>query len=265
MPGLKPWQVDSQCAVKMDGGLASRSSVNSKTLLRRLQRKHSETSYRRMKDKLLPVLKPMPIAAFSANLEEFRQSLFANKSEDVKTTRVESTVGGSFAQSPCSNRCSWCGIWMPLPNHPITIMETTTDVKEACSTSDPDPLVRQLEEVDKAVDALLEVSLCQAPCALVHANTNNEDEDVGSVCDHITSNSNWDHAGIDSFSAAEVHRSRRLSGDTLGMKKYCFKRTRARTQAPEAAPNSVSAISSLSPAPHHKYTTDESTGECKTQ
>ena len=50
-----------------------------------------------------------------------------------------------------------------------------------------------------------------------------------------------------------------------GMNKYCFKRTRARAEVPEAMPNSVGAIPSLSPAPHHMYATDESTGECKTQ
>ena len=50
-----------------------------------------------------------------------------------------------------------------------------------------------------------------------------------------------------------------------GMNKYCFKRTRARAEVPEAMPNSVGAIPSLSPAPHHIYATDESTGECKTQ
>ena len=50
-----------------------------------------------------------------------------------------------------------------------------------------------------------------------------------------------------------------------GMNKYCFKRTRARAEDSEAVPNSVGAIPSLSPAPHHIYTTDESTGECHAQ
>ena len=65
------------------------------------------------------------------------------------------------------NRCAWCGIWMPLPVNPIIV---TTDVLEASSTSEPqpDPIICQLAEVDRAVDALLEVCLCQAPCALVH-------------------------------------------------------------------------------------------------
>ena len=50
-----------------------------------------------------------------------------------------------------------------------------------------------------------------------------------------------------------------------GMNKHCFKRTRARAEVPEAVPNSVGAIPSLSPAPPHIYTTDESTGECHAQ
>ena len=37
-----------------------------------------------------------------------------------------------------------------MPNNPITII--TTDVKEACSTSEADPISCQLEEIDKAVD-----------------------------------------------------------------------------------------------------------------
>ena len=51
----------------LDGGIASPSSANNKTLLRSLQRKHSEKSYRHMKAKLLSFLKPMPLAVYSAD------------------------------------------------------------------------------------------------------------------------------------------------------------------------------------------------------
>ena len=247
----------------MDGGIAFRSPANIKTLLRRSQRKHSEKSYRHMKDKLIAILKPMPIAVYSADLENFRLSLFANKSEDVKSL-VENIVSGFALPSsptkltmpkPDSNRCSWCGIWMPLQDFPIASIDTTTVLKEACSTSEPDHIVCQLEEVAKAVDELLEVSLCQAPCELVQDIANIVEEDVG--------RSLWALPGHESFLAAEVHRPRevRLSDDSMGINKYSFKRTRARAEVPEAGPNSVS----LSPAPHHTYATDESTGECKSQ
>ena len=227
----------------LDGGIESPSSANNKTLLRRLQRKHSEKSYKRMKDKLLSILKPMPLAVHAANLEDFRQSLYTER-DDVKPLRTESAVGGialsSFpehivpTQAPDCNRCSWCGIWIPLPIAPL--FDTMTDVSEACRPSEPDPIESQLEEVDQAVDALLEVCLCQAPCALVHeplvhAFANKVDLDVGRP---------------------------------LGTKKYCFKRTRAPTEVPEAVLNSTPSAS-LPPVSHPRYTADESTGECITQ
>ena len=219
-----------------------------------------------MKGKLLAILKPMPSAVYATDFEDFRLSLFANNNADVMSLRVESTVNGSALSSsptiltmpkPDCNRCSWCGIWMPLPINPITIV--TTDVKEACSTSEPDPISCQLEEVVKAVDELLELSLCQAPCAMGQEIAKIVDEDVG--------RSMWAHTGTDSLFAAEAPRSRevRLVDDSMGNNKYGFKRTRARAAAevPEALPNSVS----LTPAHalHQVYATDESTGECKSQ
>ena len=111
-----------------------------------------------MKDKLLFILKPMPLAVHSANLEEFRQSLYAIKSDDVKPLRLESSVDGIASsshptvhivptQSPDCNRCAWCGIWMPLL---INQMIVTPTVLEASSPSKPDPIICQLAEVDRA-------------------------------------------------------------------------------------------------------------------
>ena len=228
----------------LDGGMVSPSSANNKTRLRRLQRKHSEKSYKRMKDKLLSILKPMPLAVHAANLEDFRQSLYTVKSDDVKPLRVESAVGGIAlssipehivpTQAPDCNRCSWCGIWIPLPIAPL--FDTRTDVSEACRPSEPDPIESQLEEVDQAVDALLEICLCQAPCALVHeplvhAFAYNVELDVGRP---------------------------------LGTKKYCFKRTRATTEVHEAVLHSSPSVS-LQPVFFPRYTADENTGECITQ
>ena len=70
----------------------------------------------------------------------------------------------------------------------------------------------------------------------------------------------WGQARSDSLFAAEfaaeVSRSREV-----GINKYSFKRTRAPAEVPEALPTIVS----LSPASHHRYATDDSIGECKTQ
>jgi len=147
---------------------------------------------------------------------------------------------------------------MPLPIIPITIIEASTDVKEACSTSMPNPIECQLEVVDQDVGALLEVCFCQAPGALVHEPlvqeiANNVDLEVG--------RSLWGQARSDSLFAAEVFAAEVSRSREVGINKYSFKRTRASAEVPEALPTSVS----LSPAPHHRYATDESTGECKTQ
>ena len=102
------------------GGIAVPCSANiNKTLKRQLQRKHTQQSYRQMKEKLLSFLKPMPIAAYAADLEQFMLKIYANSDDDLST------------RGPDCNRCQWCGIWMPSPNTSII----TTEVKEASSTS----------------------------------------------------------------------------------------------------------------------------------
>ena len=118
-------------------------NANYKARSRLLQRKHSEASCRHMKNKLLVILKPMLNAVYTADLEEFRLSLLANKIEDANSLRVENIGGGT--QPPDINRCSCCGIWMPSPIYPTIIIDTATGIQEACSTSEPDPIVCQLE------------------------------------------------------------------------------------------------------------------------
>ena len=101
----------------------------------------------------------------------------------------------------------------------------------------------------------------QTPCALVHEtlvqDTANVDLDVG--------RSIWDRTG--SFLAAEAPRSNdvRLVDYSFGSNEYCFKRTHALAEVPEAVPNENSSSVSFPPAPHPRYSTDESNGECKTQ
>lgn len=242
------------------GGIAVPCSAN-RTLLRRLQRKHTEQSYRLMKAKLLSIVKPMPIAAFSEDLEEFRHTLYANRDD--------------------CNRCLWWGIWIPIPKNPITIFTTevkeagstaeadpkpcrleekdkavdpssisTTVVKEDCCSAEPDPICCQLDVVGNAVDELLELSLCQPPCTIGQGNIKID-----------VSRSLWEYTGTDSIFAADAYISR---GDERIWDDYkdCFKRTRApAAEVPEAAlHNSVSFL----PVPS-QCSTDESTGECKSQ
>jgi len=239
------------------GGIAAPCPANNKTLKRRLQRKHTQQSYRQMKEKLLSFLKPMPLAAYSADLEHFRQELYANNDDE----NALSTRG------PDCSRCQWCGIWMPLPR-PIII---TTDVKEASSTSEaapveepstiittvvkeasytpePDPLTCQLDKVGKAVDELLELSLCQAQSSF------------GQRIALDKGRSLW-ATGPESIFAADAYTpsgEQRICNDYS----YSFKRTRASpAEVPEASPNSASSF----PVPSQLYSTDESTGECKSQ
>ena len=52
---------------------------NTRTQLRRLQRKHTQHSYKLLKDKLIQLVRPMPPSAMQmTDLENFRATLFAS-------------------------------------------------------------------------------------------------------------------------------------------------------------------------------------------
>lgn len=72
----------------------------SRTLLRRQQRKHTKASYQQLKAKLLALVKPMPQASRSRDLEEFRSSLYCAAPGIGK--------GGQLIQ------CSWCGVSLSI-------------------------------------------------------------------------------------------------------------------------------------------------------
>ena len=237
------------------GGIAVPCPANiTKSLKRRLQRKHTQQSYRQMKEKLLSFLKPMPIAAYAADLEQFRLKIYANSDDDLSS------------REPDCNRCQWCGIWMPLPNARIIATEVreasstsvaepvedlctiiTTVVKEA--TPEPDPITGQLEKVGNAVDELLELSLRQATFGQISALDKAPPLDKG--------RSLWT-TGPGSIFAADACSP---SGE---QSTHSFMRTRANlAEVPEAPPNSDNVSSS--PVPSQLYPTDETTGECKSQ
>ena len=65
-----------------------------------------------MKAKLLSLIRPLPSSAIlAADLETFRESIY--------TIRAAAEPE-PFLPSPSNNKCSWCGIWQPLPS-PYTV------------------------------------------------------------------------------------------------------------------------------------------------
>ena len=84
------------------------------TQVRRLQRKHTQHSYRQMKVKLLSLINPLPALAIkAADLEAFRESIYLAKVvEDAAEPEPLLLVH-------TDSMCSWCGIWQPLPSLPI--------------------------------------------------------------------------------------------------------------------------------------------------
>ena len=129
---------------------------------------------------------------------------------------------------------------------PSTII--TTVVKEASYTPEPDPLTCQLDKVGKAVDELLELSLCQAQSSFGQRFALDKGRSLWAT-------------GPESIFAADAcfpSGEQRICNDYS----YSFKRTRASpAEVPEASPNSASSYT----VPSQLYSTDESTGECKSQ
>ena len=81
------------------------------TQVRRLQRKHTQHSYRQMKVKLLSLINPLPALAIkAADLEAFRESIYLAKVVEAAAEPEPLLLAHT------SNMCSWCGIWQPLPS-----------------------------------------------------------------------------------------------------------------------------------------------------
>ena len=236
--------------------------ANSYTRKRRLQRKHTAASYKLLKAKLLQCIKPMPSAVYSADLEKFRSDLYTEKENHAPASSTP--IAEESHQTTLV--CSWCGIWQPLPVqticsvHPASIEEIDT------SLHDPDVLDK-LREVDKAVDALLDASLCQAGIYdSLQAQCRTEKENAMSFQSVLKWKATGDTISHDEVSG-NMHRispvpskplfsSYDVSLKTSTWKKYSFKRTSGST--------SIQPEWQLPPSPQ-LYTTDETTGECKTQ
>jgi len=211
-------------------------TANNKTRTRRLHRKHTEASYKHMKEKLLLIVQPLPKAVYAADLEEFRHSLYC---KEVSPVLIHD-------KPPCTNQCMWCGIWTPLPTPPIIAVASTQQ-----------PLFQQLQACDKTVDALLEVCLCQVPSEPEMAT---DDTRTPLTSEHVGKQEQC--TAIDTEAVIPLWTSSELS--MYRLKRYCFKRTRI-CEVPETMPDS-GIYQSSAPAPSPpQYYTDESNGECRTQ
>lgn len=212
--------------------------ANIKTRKRRLQRKHTLASYRHMQTHLLSLVKPMPIGVFSADLESFRRSLY--------TEADANTEADEKLQTPCI-RCDWCGIWTPLPPERDII---TAKITEISGTSLELSLESNLAKLDSVVDTLLDACLCQS--TLVEEIIDTEGYKIKRCA-----------LNTECFTAAEASELCWNLNGKPGLKKYCFKRSHPAVEDPIPV-TERSANFPISPRPL-QYSTDETTGECKSQ
>ena len=114
---------------------------NSRTLLRRLQRKHSQQCYVQMRNKLISLVKPIPPTALHAsNLEAFRAKLYTNDCEGILPQLPKDDVTEQVLQA-----CNWCGTWMPLPRQ-ATIAISKGNCTEASEDTAAERQEPELEE-----------------------------------------------------------------------------------------------------------------------
>ena len=127
------------------------------TKVRRLQRKHTQNSYRHMKAKLLSLVSPLPASAIQAvDLEAFRESIYVVKAEAASAEPEPHVllIGSS------KNMCPWCGIWQPLPVMPTVTTgelgnQPTAALAPAAAVAEPrsDPDKKYMEvDIDSAMD-----------------------------------------------------------------------------------------------------------------
>jgi len=104
------------------GSTVGPTGPNSRTLLRKLQRKHTQHCYEQMKNRLLSIVKPIPSTALHADrLETFRANLYSASDETSSPT-------DQITSPPTLHACNWCGTWMPIPMQAII---TTIDTQAA--------------------------------------------------------------------------------------------------------------------------------------
>ena len=125
------------------GSTVGPSGPNSRTLLRRLQRKHSQECYVQMRNKLITLVKPIPPSALHAsNLEAFRANLYTNVGDDILPQLPKDDV-----TEPVLQACNWCGTWMPLPRQAIIAISkgNCTEASEVATNA----VVRQVPELEE--------------------------------------------------------------------------------------------------------------------
>ena len=221
----------------MAGGLAP-SSASVKTQLRRLQRKHSQNSYRLMKAKLLAIVSPMPsLAIQAADLEAFRTSIY-----NISPVKTDAEEPIELLASLGNGVCSWCGIWQPLPIAPICSQQLAEDkhgalgnqptvarhVDAVAAESDPD--ITCLGELGNQPTVATEVAVAAEPDPLTSRTPH------APRCTKVFSADSKKTPASEPLQASFSVQTR--------MRRYIFKKQHS---------------------PVSRYSTDESTGECKVQ
>ena len=237
----------------MDGGLAP-SSANNRTLLRRLQRKHSQHSYYLLKHKLLTLVRPMPETAIAvADLESFRATLFSSDRRENLTPSTPVDDSPAALSSLC---CNWCGTWIPLP------MSASIAIKshpEASTLEDPDA-----EDLDVDVEGDIKIpELDGAEDSTETIGSNNDN--IGAIIHKVSYMPDMFEYLTGTPMLCEVVSLMR--GGDIGQKyDQCLRSQRAAA----LRARSVGRCDSLSwlagsQVTSSQYSTDPSTGECKTQ
>ena len=273
--------MDSQRFLPAVAPPARAGYANIQTRKRRLQRKHTQASYRHMKTQLLSLLKPMPIAVFSTDVESFRYSLYTDA--EVKTE------ADNKVQTISINRCHWCGIWTPLPERQINIAiseeiivrdkskeaveafaaevlpiqpvleeATVADILEVAIATDADPDKNNIASDDAALDHtivdpgdiidladLLSPSLCEIVSSLEGANHRDMLKELRGQ-------------RVAAFKARAAQGSKQVppgfSWLSIDVSRHAF----CLTQPSQPQPF-------IQPVPNPLFKKDEATGECKQQ
>ena len=234
----------------------------SQTVLRRMQRKHSQISYKLMKAKLLALVSPMPTPAIQAtDLEAFRATIYT-----VKQT-------ANYA-SPTGSTC-WCGIWLPLPSQPVETMPpeepsvemdsegelgnqptvATLNVAVAAPCS-PDPDMNTEGELGNQPTVATLNAAFAAPCA---------DQDMAEYNKYRPSMDMIRHSLAPEALKAKWASELPVHMQTRCMKRYRFKRTLAVVPEPVQTCLKRYIFEKQHSVVPLEYSHVDSTGECKAQ
>ena len=243
--------------------ITSKRSPMTRTQLRRAQRSHSKICYNEAKQKLISLLVPIPESAIDAlDLERFRMKLYT-PADDTYKLKI------SFPEQPegdCGTHgvmCNWCGIWVPLPVVPVEpVLEASHEIEIDSDTSLMQPAA---EVIDMA--ELFSPLLCEVVSARDGEHNRDQIKELlkqrvsafqarlQQCCAKSLPVSSWQQVDV----TKHVFCIREPPAEVNRLKRYSFKRTHI-GEVPETKHNRGKQH-----LPVSRYSTDESTGECKVQ